>query len=338
MRQVFPLSLLVGAIVCSDVAFSQEPTQSAIPQSGSKQKTERNRKDASVRPLVHAKTLAKMVGQKHVRVIDVGPERKEYDAGHLPGAVFVHWIRDITDQKNTERYNLVESKTMEQLLRRLGIKNEDHIVLYDNLTSRLATRMFWSLKVYGHKRVSILDGGRKAWTAAGLKFSKDVSQVEPSQYRIAKPNKGLSVNLRFIEQHLKDKDVALVDGRPPAQYSGEEPGRVFHTGTAHKNRGHIPGALHIFWKDNFKPDGTFKSAKELKALYEKRGLTRNSKKTSVTYCNEGLHAAPAWFVLRELLGHKDVRVYDDSMSEWANSDQPMESGPSKAKETSAEDP
>lgn len=284
-------------------------------------------KKKTSRPLIAAASLNKILGQERVRIIDVGAEKKVYDAGHIPGAVFMHWIRDMTDPKQNQRYNLATPKAMQSVLQRLGITNEDRIVVYDNLSNRLSTRLYWSLKTYGHRDVLVLDGGRGAWKAAGLKFTSAVPKVEPSDYRIGKADPRFSVNMEFITKQLGKSNVSLIDGRPAKQFTGAEPGRVFHTGTAHKMRGHIPGAVNIFWKDNFKPDGTFKSAKELRALYEKNGVTPG--KVAITYCNEGLHAAPPWFVLRELLGYKDVRVYDDSMSEWANSDQPMETGSDK---------
>ena len=108
---------------------------------------------------------------------------------------------------------------------------------------------------------------------------------------------------------------------PPEQFTGEQIGRVFHTGKAHAKRGHVPGAVNVYWKDNFNEDGTFKSIESLRRLYRERGVKSGT--TVVTYCNEGLHAAPPWFVLKELLGFDDVRVYDDSMSEWANEAKPM---------------
>jgi thiosulfate/3-mercaptopyruvate sulfurtransferase len=131
-----------------------------------------------------------------------------------------------------------------------------------------------------------------------------------------------AIHFHGKQKHLHDTNVKLIDGRPADQFSGEQPGTVFHTGKEHKHRGHIPGAVNVFWKDNFNPDGTFKSKQELKKLYANAGVAADQ--CVVTYCNEGLHAAPPWFVLTEILGYDDVRVYDDSMSEWGNSDQPTE--------------
>ena len=114
----------------------------------------------------------------------------------------------------------------------------------------------------------------------------------------------------------------LIDGRPSAQYSGEEPGKVYHTGKAHNRRGHLPQAISIPWQANLRGDGKFKSVSKLRKLY--KDCVPIGDATIVTYCNEGLHAAHPWFVLTELLGCEDVRLYDDSLSEWANlSDAPL---------------
>jgi thiosulfate/3-mercaptopyruvate sulfurtransferase len=278
-----------------------------------------------------AKLKLMLETQPKMRIIDVGPNREEYDDGHIPGALFVHWINDVIDPDQSERYNLIGSSKMQALMRRLGVSENDHIVFYDNLSSRLATRLYWSLRVYNHPHLYVLDGGRSKWISQGGMLSKDIPEITSSDYQIRRLNEEMSVDMTFVAAHLRDPKVTLIDGRPPKQFSGEELGRVFHTGTPHKLRGHIPGAEHVFWKDNFNEDGTFKSVDELKLLYEKAGVEAEKSDTVVTYCNEGLHAAPPWFVLRELLGVRDVRVYDDSMSEWANSGQPVEqSNPDKS--------
>ena len=292
---------------------------------------------SSSSPLIDAATLNSMLaGQASIQLIDVGTDEKQYAQGHIPNAQFVHWIDDIIDVKNSERYNLAGLAQMQHLLQRLGISNDDHIVLYDNLSSRLATRLYWSLKVYNHRKVSVLDGGLPQWIDQGGALSKKSRSRVVSDYQIEKTNEAMSVDMAFVEKNLRDPKVMLIDGRPAEQYSGKEPGKVFHTGKAHELRGHIPGAVHVFWKDNFNADGTFKSPAELEALYKKVGIDPDGSNTIVTYCNEGLHAAPPWFVLRELLGAKDVRVYDDSMSEWANSDRPIEQSSSVQQERDSE--
>ena len=120
----------------------------------------------------------------------------------------------------------------------------------------------------------------------------------------------------------------MIDGRPVKQYTGELPGKTFHSNKAHKNKGHVPGAVSIPWASNMNEDGTFKSLDELRELYEKNGIDTDGE--VVTYCNEGLHAAMPWFVLTQLLGNSQTTVYDNSMGEWANDvKKPMKMGADK---------
>ncbi|MEM7317125.1 MAG: sulfurtransferase [Planctomycetota bacterium] len=278
---------------------------------------------STVSPLVTAVQLEKLVGNDEVRILEVGRDAKEYTDGHIPSALFVHWIDDLSNPKSPDRFNNIDRPAMEKLLSRLGIQHDTHIVLYDELASRLSTRMYWSLKYYGHDRVSVLDGGQYGWVHSKRKLSREKPKVKPTKYVVQKMNPKYAASAKIIMDRLGRPNLKLVDGRPPKQFTCAEPGRVFHTDKPHKRRGHIPGASSIFWKQNFNKDGTFKSEAELRKLYSE---VHQPGATIVTYCNEGLHAAPPWFVLHELLGAKDVRVYDDSMSEWANSDRPLDEG------------
>lgn len=251
----------------------------------------------------------------NVRLLEVG-KRDAYEQGHLPNAVFVDWILDITDARLPDRYNLVPPEQFEALMSRLGIGRDTVVVLYDRFESRLSTRMFWTLRCYGHQQIRILDGGLNAWKNAGLSLSEREPQFETTQYRIDSADPQLEATRKFIDERLGDERFVLIDGRPSVQYSGEEPGKVYHTGKPHSRRGHLPQAVSIPWQANLGVDGKFKSVSELRKLYKPCLPTNDA--TVVTYCNEGLHAAHPWFVLTELLGCDDVRLYDDSLSEWAN--------------------
>ncbi|RMF90459.1 MAG: sulfurtransferase [Methanobacteriota archaeon] len=261
-----------------------------------------------------------------VRIIDLSSSPAVYENGHIKGAVYVDWRSDIADPEQVDRYNIAPREQIEALLGRLGVDEDTTIVLYDNLDNRLSTRTYWTLKVYGHEDVRILDGGRRAWEAAGGEYTAEAPEITATDYRAKGVNSEIKTDMGFILDNLDNPDVVLIDGRPSEMYTGEKAGVVFNTKAEHKRRGHIPGALNIPWKENLNEDGTFKSPEELKSLYESHGVTPD--KTVVTYCNEGLHASPPWFVLSELLGYPDVRLYDDSMAEWANRDDtPMNTGP-----------
>jgi thiosulfate/3-mercaptopyruvate sulfurtransferase len=270
--------------------------------------------------LISAADLAQQLNNPNYQIIDIAQIPEEYAEGHIAGALFVDWRMDITDPAVPDLFNLPPQAMYEGLMDRLGVTPDTTVVLYDNFNSRFATRVFWTMRYYGHNTIKILDGGRGAWLAAGFDISTEAPVVEPSDYRVSTINAELLAEMPFIKSQLTADGFKLLDGRPHAQYTGEAPGKVYHTGTEHAARGHIYGAQNVPWSTNFNEDGTFKSNQELLELYTPHGLTPD--KTIVTYCNEGLHASPPWFVMHELLGYADVKLYDSSMGEWANQAEP----------------
>ena len=273
--------------------------------------------------LISAEELKRVLDsdQANVRLLECSTALDKYQKGHIPGAIYVHWLDDMISAQNQDLYSNPIPKQLAASMSRKGIGNQDRIIIYDRIASRLATRLYWTLKVYGHKQVQILDGGFQAWQAKYELSDKNVD-YPPSEFHVATPREELLAEIDFVKTHLSDANTRFVDGRPDAQYTGEKPGKVYHTGKLHAKKGHIPAAVNVFWKDNFNPDGTFKSIPELKELYANADVRPDQ--CVVTYCNEGLHAAPPWFVLTQLLDYKDVRLYDNSMAEWANGDNPVE--------------
>jgi len=268
--------------------------------------------------LVDARWLHENLQDPGLRILELGQSYEEYLQAHIPNALYLDWLSDITDPEKPEQYLILSSSALEELMGRLGVSRDSLVVLYDTLSNRLSTRMYWTLRYYGHEQVRILDGGVQAWERAGYEFTGEVPEYSPVAYRIDRINEQYRVDRLQIESRLHDDDFILIDGRPREQYTGDAPGTVFHTGSTHLRKGHIYGAINIPWHLNFNADGTFKSVDQLRELYELRGVRPGH--TIVTYCNEGLHAAPPWFVLKELLGYKDVRLYDASLAEWANLD------------------
>jgi len=275
--------------------------------------------------LVDPAWIEEHIDDPNIKLIDLSVSKSQYDEGHIKGSVFVDWKTDIIDPEEDERYNIAPKEIIETLLGDKGVKEDTTIVLYDNLDNRLSTRMFWTLRYYGHKDVRILNGGRKIWESSGKSYTAEVPEIAKTTYTISSININYLTDIDYIKMNLDNPEVLLIDGRPTGMYTGEKAGAVFHTKKEHARRGHIPGAINIPWKENLNEDGRFKSAEELKKLYEATGVTKD--KIITTYCNEGLHASPPWFVLNELLGYPDVRLYDNSMSEWANNpDVPIKMG------------
>ncbi len=275
--------------------------------------------------LVDAVWLKNNLDNPDIRVLELGQSREDFGRSHIPTAQYLDWLTDITDPELPERYMILSQQAMEALMSRVGISQDSTVIIYDTLTNRLSARMFWTLRYYGHQDIRILDGGMQAWKLAGFDLVSDITEVAKSEYKIDQINEEYLADKDYIQSRLKNDQFSLVDGRPEDQYTGKISGKVFHSGTEHQRKGHIIGAHNVPWSLNFNEDGTFKSVQDLRFLYETHGVTQD--KSIVTYCNEGLHASPPWFVLTELLGYQNVRLYDASMAEWGNTqDTPIVQG------------
>lgn len=308
---------------------SQSPLKSQAelkpdPKAGSQTSLDSGSNSPIASPLINVDELKSLLAtkSKRVKILEPGKDKAVSLEEHLPTAQFIHWVEDMTDPNQVAKYNNPRTQQFADLMSRLGIENDDHVIVYDRMNSRLSTRLFWSLKFFGHQRVQILDGGFELWKSGQNPTSQKVTQPTASNYRVASTNDALMASMDFVKAQFKQSETRLIDGRPSAQFSGQQAGKVFHTHQEHPRKGHIPGAVNVFWKDNFNEDGTFKSLRELRDLYSGKGILPNNE--VITYCNEGLHAAPPWFVLNELLGYKNVRLYDSSMAEWSTSKMPME--------------
>jgi thiosulfate/3-mercaptopyruvate sulfurtransferase len=269
--------------------------------------------------LVDADWVESNAQRPDVVIIDIAENEAAYLDGHIPSAHFLNWRTDISDPAQMENFNVLSQDRFEELMSRFGAKNNSTVVLYDDASSRLAARVYWTMKYYGHESLRIVDGGRNAWQYSGREYVSDPPSVEASQYRVQGINDRYIADMEYINSQLRDPGFTLVDARAEAQYTGDVAGRVFSSGIEHRNMGHVYGAQNIPWSENFNEDGTFKSRNELLALYEPHGV--GSEKSVVTYCNVGIQGSSPWFVLSELLGYQDVRLYDASMAEYANNDE-----------------
>lgn len=294
------------------INFFNEPAQQKEPSSA----------DSPNVVLIKPDWLEANLSKPNFRLIGLGQTKTQYDAAHIPNEVFVDWRTDITDPAQPDRYMLLRKSQFEALMGRLGITKDTTVVISDNISSRLSARMFWTLRYYGHKKIKLLDGGRKGWIQSGRSFVKEIPEIIPTTYKVDKIDESLHADLRHVRSHLEKKDSMIIDGRFPKQFSGEEPAKTYHTNKPHQRSGHVLNARNVPWPENFNDNGTFKSPEELRKLYDDAGFKTGNQ--VVTYCNEGLHAAPPWFVLSEILGIPNVRLYDASLAEWANrKDTPM---------------
>ncbi len=268
-----------------------------------------NKGYANPKAIVSVEWLNRHLGNKHIKIIEVGTENF-YDTGHIQDALFVDWLRDISDPESSVPNMVAPKERIEALLQRLGVKSDDAIIVYDGFGNVFAGRMFWVLKYYGHKDVRLLDGGKITWKKRGFELSKDRPYVKPTDYRIKKVEDRYRVTIDFVKKNLKNPASVLVDARPRDQYEGKD--------VRAKRGGHIPGAKNVFWKLTLNKDGTIKDAKALRELYGEMGVTQDKK--VIAYCHSGVYSAYTWFVLKELLGYRDVTLYDGSWLEWGNRD------------------
>lgn len=263
--------------------------------------------------LVDTQWVQDHLGDPKVRLLEVDVDTSAYDQGHIPGAVGLNWKRDLETALERD----IASKTQfEQVMSRAGISNDSTVVLYGDNNNWFATYAWWLLQYYGHKDARIMNGGRKKWLDEGRPLTKDVPAVSPASYRAGKPDATIRALRDDVLAAVGKKGVALVDVRSPKEFAGEllAPENLPQEGA--QRGGHIPGAANIPWGENVAPDGTFKPADELKALYESRGITPD--KEIITYCRIGERSSIAWFALKHLLGYPAVRNYDGSWTEYGS--------------------
>ncbi len=327
-RQIFSWWLILLSSVWLSVGLlsgcGNEPGSGGGP-GGSLGGNHRPQPEALPPALVTPEWVATQIELGAIRVLDLSYREASYNSKHIPKAQFVDWREDIVDPAFPEHYRLPPRQQMEALMSRLGLTPGSVIVVTDDLESRLSVRMYLTLKYFGHDNVFVLDGGNNWYERMGHSMTDEVPEFPPTRYTISDTREEYLIHLDLLKEVVDTRAAKLVDGRPLMQYSGERVGRIFHTRVPHPRRGHIPGAINVPWTSNLDDDGKFKPVEELRSLYRQRGIGQND--PCVAYCNEGLHATMTWFVLRELLGNPNVRLYDESLAEWAwRDDTPLVEG------------
>jgi len=272
--------------------------------------------------LVTTDWLAEHLNDDSVVVAEVDENPDLYDEGHIAGAVKLHWRDDLQDP--VER-DLVDKPTFERLLSERGIANDTTLVLYGDKNNWFAAYAYWYLKIYGHGDVRILDGGRQKWADEAREFTTETPKPRQADYKANERDESIRTYRESVRAQIGEQSKALVDVRSPQEYSGDLIAPPGYEQEGAQRAGHIPTAASIPWATAVRDDGTFKSADELRELYEGKGVTPEKEVTA--YCRIGERSAHTWFVLRELLGYETVKNYDGSWTEWGNLvDVPIEKG------------
>jgi thiosulfate/3-mercaptopyruvate sulfurtransferase len=262
--------------------------------------------------LVSTDWVAEHAGDDSVRVVEVDVDTSAYDEGHIAGAVGWAWNTQLCD---TVQRDIIPAGDFGKLMSSAGIGNETTVVLYGDNNNWFAAWALWQLKIYGHGDVRLMNGGRKKWIAEGRELTQDVPSPKPVSYAAAPANNSIRAFLPDVFKAVSAGTVELVDVRSPDEFSGKILSPPGLPETCQRG-GHIPGASNIPWAKACNEDGTFKSVEELKALYGAQGIMAD--KPVIAYCRIGERSSHSWFVLRHLLGFKDVKNYDGSWTEWGN--------------------
>ncbi len=266
--------------------------------------------------LVTTDWLADNLDAPGVVVADVDEDLDAYARGHIPGAVGFHWEEDFRDP--VER-DIVDRDGFARLVSEKGIGDEDLVVLYGGNDNWFAAYAYWVFRLYGHDRVTLLDGGRRKWELEDRPFTQEVPDPEPATYEASDPDR----SIRALRDDILAEFVgapegrALVDVRSPEEFSGELVAPPHLPQESAQVAGHIPGAVNISWSQAVDDDtGEFLPVGDLRKLYESEGVTPD--REVATYCRIGERSAHSWFVLHELLGYDDVRNYDGSWTEYGS--------------------
>jgi thiosulfate/3-mercaptopyruvate sulfurtransferase len=262
--------------------------------------------------LVSTQWVLEHAGDPNVRVVEVDVDVNAYNEGHVPGSIAWAWTTQLAD---TVRRDILSKQDFEALMAKSGITPETTLVLYGDNNNWFAAWAFWQARIYGHRDLRIMNGGRKKWLAEARELTTDVPTVKPATYKAAAPDLALRAFLPQAQAASDKRAAALVDVRSPQEFTGEVLSPPGLPETCQRG-GHIPGARSIPWGKACNDDGSFKSADELRNLYAGDGV--DGSQPVIAYCRIGERSSHTWFVLKYLLGYKNVANYDGSWTEWGN--------------------
>jgi thiosulfate/3-mercaptopyruvate sulfurtransferase len=264
--------------------------------------------------LVTTEWLADHLDDPQVVVAESDEDVLLYETGHIPGAVKIDWHADLNDPVMRD---YVDSERFAEMMASRGITRETTIVFYGDNFNWWAAYALWVSTLFGHPDARLLDGGRQKWIEEGRPLVTEAPKRERAAYPVV-PRDDTHIRA-FKEDVLAHVNASrpLVDVRSPQEYSGELLHMPDYPQEGAIRGGHVPGARNVPWKKAANDDGTFKTADELRALYEgELGLDPGD--DVIAYCRIGERSSHTWFVLSQLLGFQRVRNYDGSWVEWGN--------------------
>jgi thiosulfate/3-mercaptopyruvate sulfurtransferase len=261
--------------------------------------------------LVDADWVEAHLDDPGIVLVEVDEDTTAYDKGHIRNAIKLDWRQDLQDPV---RRDFVDRHGFEQLLSERGIGNDDTVILYGGNNNWFAAYAYWYFRLYGHRGVQLLDGGRKKWELESREMVTAVPDRPRTSYQATEQDSSLRA--------MRDEVIAaigkrnLIDVRSPDEFTGKLLAPAHLPQEQAQRAGHVPTARNVPWSKAANEDGTFKSDDELRALYAGEGL--DFAKDTIAYCRIGERSAHTWFVLHELLGQPNVKNYDGSWTEYGS--------------------
>jgi thiosulfate/3-mercaptopyruvate sulfurtransferase len=279
--------------------------------------------------LVSTEWLARHLDDPAVRVLDPStlllprpdfsmydavPARKDFEKGHVPGAVFADLENELSAPDPHLRFMLPDAQTFAGAMAGYGVSDDSYVVAYSTTSHWWATRLWWMLKVFGHERVAVLDGGFQKWQAENRPVATGVAATPATgRFTPRQPNREMVATREDVLAAIGANEICNINALRPEQHAGTG-------GVNYGRRGHISGSINIPAAAHVNVDNTFKNTGELRAMFAQA----MQKPKAITYCGGGIAATSVALALA-MLGHKSVKVYDASLTEWAaDAELPME--------------
>jgi thiosulfate/3-mercaptopyruvate sulfurtransferase len=266
--------------------------------------------------LVSTEWVEQHLQDPNIRLVESNEDMLLYPSGHIPNAVQVDWTSDLNHQVVRD---YLGREQFENLCSRIGITPDTTVVFYGDKSNWWAAYALWVFAMFGHKNAKLMDGGRLKWEKEGRQLTREVPKYPGTDYKARHDRDDVKIRaLRdSVMEHVKNKKK-LIDVRSPLEFTGERLHMEDYPNEGALRGGHIPGAKSVPWARAINPeDGTFKSAEELRKIYQdEAGLKPDD--DVVVYCRIGERSSHTWFVLTHLLGYSQVRNYDGSWTEWGN--------------------
>lgn len=265
-------------------------------------------RDADVR-IVDMRGYVRTTEHEGVQEAEYAGAREEYEQGHIPGAVYIDWTRDIVDPDDSVEAQIAPPQRFAEAMSRLGIGDNDLVIAYDaHPASQFATRLWWALNYYGHKRAAVLNGGWRKWVREQRPQTSEIPRFLPATFT-PRVRPKLRATAEDVLAQLGKPGVTLIDARDAGQYGGSLVRK-------HGRAGHIPGAVNVPREELLDPaNGTFRSDEELRQVFSRAHISPDQH--IVAYCNGGVAATSVLFSLA-LLGYPTLTNYDGSWNEWGS--------------------